>query len=133
LVSNPIKSILLVEDDDAVRQILARGLHLAGYEVAGAANGRDAIAQLDRRAFDLVITDLLMPGVDGLELLQDLLKRQPRPAVIAMSGGGKFVHAEQGLDLAMKLGASAPLVKPFTMQQLLETVKNLSRSREAAP
>ena len=129
----PIKSILLVEDDDAVRQILVRGLQVAGYEVIGAANGREAIAQLDRRAFDLVVTDLLMPKVDGLELLQDLLKRQPPPAVIAMSGGGTYVHAAHGLNLAVKLGANAPLIKPFTMQQLLDAVKFISRHREPPP
>ena len=78
--------ILLVEDDEAVRGILAKTLVAAGYEVEEAANGEVALAAYRRQASDVVITDLVMPEKNGLEMIMELRRLDPAVKIIAMSG-----------------------------------------------
>jgi CheY-like chemotaxis protein len=80
-------SILVVDDDNAVRDVVVRCLQHAGYRVTAAESRRRAIELIGHIAFDVVITDMLMPDVDGIELLMYLGKKKPRPVIIAMSGG----------------------------------------------
>ncbi len=118
-------SVLVVDDDPGMRQVMVRILDTAGFEVTAAENGRDAIRILKTRKFDVVITDMLMPEGDGVEVLMHLRTMKPAPAVIPISGGGQMVSASEGLALAVKMGGRAPLVKPFTAEQLVTAVRSV--------
>lgn len=109
--------ILLVEDDPAVRESALIVLQRAGHEVVEATNGRAALELLQARVFDLVITDIIMPEVEGLEVIRAVRSRHPACPVIAMSGGGQIDKGEL-LGWAQKFGASAVLFKPFSAQAL---------------
>jgi DNA-binding NtrC family response regulator len=85
---------LLVEDDEAVRGILARTLVAAGYEVEEAANGEVALAAYRRQASDVVITDLVMPEKNGLEMIMEMRRLDPGVKIIAMSGGGRTLVSD---------------------------------------
>ena len=115
------RSILVIEDQEDLRATLGATLAEAGYRVVSAANGRDATKALAEEKFDLVLTDLLLPGKDGIEVINDLRRSRPDLPVIAMSGGGT-IPAEHYLKLARVLGARAILRKPVSNEQLLLTV-----------
>jgi DNA-binding NtrC family response regulator len=115
------RRILVVDDDAAMRIVLERTLTRDGHDVTLAINGADALRVLETSSFDLIITDLVMPDVEGLQLLREIRKRPSAPKVIAMSGGGRG-SASDYLELAKLLGAAATLKKPFTPQQLIETM-----------
>lgn len=118
--------ILLVDDDAAVRGTLRKFLENAGYETVEASDGGAGSRMLD--GVDLVITDLLMPDVDGVDLLGMIRKQGRSIPVIAISGGGR-VDPRSYLDVAKALGAYATLAKPFDFQQMLTTVRNALASR----
>ncbi|OIR08147.1 transcriptional regulatory protein CssR [mine drainage metagenome] len=117
----PEKTILLVEDEKALCSLLADQLADAGYRVLKSTGGEDAAANLAREPVHLMLTDLLMPGKDGIELIQLARKSHPELPVIAMSGGGE-VHAGFYLKMARSLGARAILEKPFTTEEMLRLV-----------
>jgi DNA-binding NtrC family response regulator len=117
-------AILVVEDDELVRQAIGRVLALERHEVITVENGRLALEVLDRRPFDLVITDLIMPEKEGLETITELRHRHPGLKVIAVSGGGR-TGLRHYLDLAEKLGARASLAKPFTRGALVGAVNHV--------
>lgn len=114
-------SILVIDDQAELRSTLQLVLEAAGYKASTASNGREAGVLLLRERFDLVITDVLMPQRDGLEVVMDLRKTQPTLPVIVMTGGGQQ-QANYYLRLAHELGAKGILQKPFTNEQLLMTV-----------
>lgn len=120
-------TILLVEDDEPNATVYTRCLENEGYVVTVAGNGREAIQRLNRETFDVVLTDMLMPHGDGIALLNHIRELPERPAVITMSGGGTHLTASQLLSWAVSLGALAPLVKPFTRDQLLGAVASVLR------
>jgi DNA-binding NtrC family response regulator len=120
--------ILIIDDDVAVRTTVRHLLERAGYEIIEAGDGREGSRMLD--GVDLVITDLLMPEVDGVDLL-GMIRREGRTVpVIAMSGGGK-VDSKSYLDVARALGAFATIAKPFELDHLLSTVRDALASRGA--
>ena len=122
----PMARILVIDDDVAVRATLCHVLERSGYETVEAGDGREAIRLLE--GIDLIITDLLMPEVDGVDLL-GMLRREGRTTpVIAMSGGGK-VDSKSYLDVARALGAYAAIAKPFDLDHLLATVRDALASR----
>jgi CheY-like chemotaxis protein len=118
-----VTTILLVEDDDGVRNILRKTLVSAGYEVEEAVNGDQAMAAYRRQPRDLVITDLVMPEKDGLETISALRRLNPAVKIIAISGGGRTLGLGQlYLDTAQAIGAGRILAKPFTSAALLTAV-----------
>ena len=119
--------VLLIEDDGSVRRIVRKMLERGRHEVTEAENGRVGLDRLRDGAFDLVITDIVMPEMDGLETLIELRKHYPALAVIAMSGGGRTGNMDF-LGSAEKLGASAVLHKPFTIDVLTTAIDQLRRS-----
>lgn len=121
--------VLLIEDDGSVRRIVRKMLERGRHEVTEAENGRIGLDRLRGNAFDLVITDIVMPEMDGLETLIELRKHYPALKVIAMSGGGRTGNMDF-LGSAEKLGASSVLQKPFTFDVLTAAV---DRSIDAAP
>jgi CheY-like chemotaxis protein len=120
-------SILLIDDEPALRDILSRVLTEAGHLVTGAANGKEASKALAGAAFDLVVTDVIMPEKDGMQMISEVRKKFPEVRIVAMSGGG-HVSRDQYLKIAKGLGAHAVLEKPFSNQQLLATIDSLAPS-----
>ncbi|HKP25885.1 MAG TPA: response regulator [Dongiaceae bacterium] len=113
--------VLLIEDDAPVRRIVRKMLERERHEVTEAENGRVGLDRLRESAFDLVLTDIVMPEMDGLETLIELRKDYPDLKVIAMSGGGRTGNMDF-LGSAEKLGASAVLSKPFTIDVLATAI-----------
>jgi CheY-like chemotaxis protein len=120
--------ILLVDDEVEFRQLLKNILVLEGHDVECASNGNEALGLSRRSAFDLVVTDLIMPEKEGIEMMMDLRKESPKLKIIAMTGGG-FGSADDYLSFARALGAVKTLAKPFTRNEILEAI---SSSFEAA-
>ena len=119
-----MKTVLLVDDDPSIRALLRLYLESAGYGVAEAADGHLGLAALDDRPVDLVILDIFMPEMDGLEVLRRLREQCRSCKVLAISGGS----AVSGLDLlahASMFGADAILEKPFGHAALLTHVAGL--------
>jgi CheY-like chemotaxis protein len=108
---------LIVEDDEAMRDLLRRTLERVGFAVATAATGRAALKLFGERQVDLAITDLMMPEMNGLALISELMRVQPSARIIVVSG------AETGLDSARALGAKAVLRKPVAPSELARVVQ----------
>ena len=119
-------SILIVDDDGAVRHMMRRALERAGHRVSEAEDGAAGMRLYRDTPVDLVITDLYMPGQDGIETIQQLRDEFPRSRIIAMSGGAS-VAASGPLRDAEMFGADATLAKPFTMQHLNDVVAGILR------
>ncbi|HVN87410.1 MAG TPA: response regulator [Candidatus Binatia bacterium] len=114
--------ILLIDDDEAVRSMLRRTLERTGHTVTEAAEGRAGLRALDAAAIDLVITDILMPDMDGIETITALHRSRPQLKVIAMSGGGRL-KPEGYLQVATVLGANRVLRKPFDPGELIAAIE----------
>lgn len=113
--------ILLVDDDADILRAVSRLLERSGHEVAAARNGAEGVRLWRQQGADLVLTDLQMPGMNGLELILQLRTHAPRLPVIAMSGGER----SRDLDLlgsAGLLGAVGLLTKPFTGGELAAAI-----------
>jgi CheY-like chemotaxis protein len=126
-----MKKILLVDDNDSFRRPLSQTLEQSGYEVESATDGAMAVRLFRQKLFDLVITDLIMPEKDGLEVIAELRRLQPELKVIAISGGG-WVHPRDYLPMARFLGASETLAKPFTAAEILRLVANVLGEAQCA-
>ncbi len=114
------KRILVVDDEEVVRSLCLRLLMPAGYSVETAANGDEALERLDQQPFDLVLTDLCMPGdLDGLKLGQIIKQRFPQTQVILMTA---FPAVDSAVEM-LRIKASDYLIKPFDQAELLERVK----------
>ncbi|MEP3114357.1 response regulator [Nisaea sp.] len=120
-------NILLIEDMKGVQTSMAMILTNAGYSVTTADNGRHGIETFETKEFDLVITDILMPEMDGSEVLFALMKKPSKPPMIAISAGGGSINASEALRFASKI-ADAVLEKPFSRNELLEVVERLTSS-----
>src|SRR5262245_20557115 len=110
--------ILLVEDEANMARTLAKNLERAGHRVEHAPNGAEALTRLAAAPFDLVLTDLKMPVMDGMALLRALAERGPAPAVVVLTGFGTIETAVE----AMKLGAADYLIKDARPQEILLTI-----------
>lgn len=113
--------ILLVEDDAVVRATARTVLNRMKHEVIEAADGAAAIRLIEAERFDLVITDVIMPEVEGLEVVRAVRARWPECPIVAMSGGGRIAKGEI-LDWAAKFGARHVLAKPFSADELRRVV-----------
>jgi CheY-like chemotaxis protein len=116
-----LASILLVDDDDDFRTMLSEVLERAGHKIAQASDGQQAIDLYSKHATDLVITDLVMPGREGIELIVDLKRLQPDVKIIAISGVGRSA-LPHFLRMATFLGAQRAVAKPFTVREILDAV-----------
>ena len=117
MITNSL-SILVADDEDSIRSLLEHYLKSAGHRVAIVGSAREACVELAKTTFDLVITDVLMPDGDGLDLISALRTTQPNARILAMSGGGRYLEGSDYLKLAKGLGAHTAMMKPFTWQQL---------------
>lgn len=113
--------VLLVDDHDDVRRAMARALQRMGHEVTLAGDGHEALAAMEAGAHALLITDINMPGMDGIELIMEVNRRWPEVPIIAVSGGG-LMPKELLLDNAALLGAVTTLPKPVAVEDLKAVV-----------
>jgi CheY-like chemotaxis protein len=118
--------ILIVEDDAQVRAMLRQMLEVAGFRVWEATDGKKAVQSWNEHRTDLVITDVLMPEMDGFEVITALRKLDPRAKIIAITGGGA-AKLTNLLPAARHLGAARTLLKPFDREELLRQVRDLLR------
>jgi CheY-like chemotaxis protein len=114
--------ILLVDDDELVRKALTRMLVRAKHDVSEASNGVAALKAVADTSFDLVITDLNMPDMEGLELIRKL-RELPRPPKVILISGGDHGPAGVYLEIASKLGAFAVVLKPVSYSDLNDAVQ----------
>ena len=115
-------SVIVADDVEGIQDLVGHWLEEAGHAVMCASTGRSASQLLKKQHFDLVITDVLMPDVDGLELILELKASQPAVRILAISGGGRHMQATDCLKMAKNLGAHALLLKPFNREQLLAAI-----------
>jgi CheY-like chemotaxis protein len=111
-------SILVADDEESIRVLLQHWLKARGHTVALVGTGREAVEAMKKTQYDLVITDVLMPDGDGLDLITQLRQVQPRTRILAISGGGRYVEGVDCLKMAKGFGAHAVAMKPFTSAQL---------------
>ncbi len=116
--------ILIIEDDSEVRELLRTILSRAGYEISVASDGIQGIHAFRTDPTDLIITDLVMPGKEGLETIVDLKREFPDLKIIAISGGGQDGQNTY-LNAAKLCGATMTFRKPFKNVDILAAVKNL--------
>jgi response regulator RpfG family c-di-GMP phosphodiesterase len=112
-------TILVVDDEHLIREMLADFLAMEGFTVRTAKDGQSALDELSRRRFDLVLSDLKMPNMGGIELLQSIAEYAPNVITIIMTG---FGTVETAID-AMKRGAYDYIMKPFKMEEVVHTVR----------
>ncbi len=119
-------SILVVDDEPAIQDILTWALTAEGYRVATAGSGEEALSRVQEEEFDIIVTDIVMPGLDGLEVLERSRVLNPRAAVIVMTA---YAALETAIA-ALRRGASDYLEKPFSVDLLKERVQGLLQYRE---
>jgi len=117
-----IARILVIEDDEIMNSMIVQLLSEAGYEAEGSENGSRGLALLEKKAFDLIVTDIIMPEKEGLETIFAIRKKSKTLPIIAISGGGKL-GPEQYLHLAKHFGAEFTFQKPFHNDLFLNAVR----------
>lgn len=110
--------ILVIEDDEFVRDAVRRMCEWLGHRVAEAPEGRAALRMEDADPADVILTDIYMPGMEGVETIREIRRRRPEAKVIAMSGGGGGLGPSDSLRMAQILGAQRTLLKPFDREEL---------------
>jgi DNA-binding response OmpR family regulator len=113
--------VLIIEDNADLRDYLRLALESQDYEVLTARNGQEALGYLNGHPVDVVLTDLFMPEMDGIETIARLRKQFPDIRVVAMSGRPGVDY----LSVARELGVACTLRKPFEIDELLAALKNL--------
>jgi DNA-binding response OmpR family regulator len=126
-------TILVIDDEAVVRLMLQRLLKAEHLNVIVAADGREGFDLFRTCAPDLVITDILMPGQEGIETIRRMRHERPDAKIIAMSGGGR-IKAQDLLLIAQRMGADGALAKPFGREELLAAIRSvLAVSNDDAP
>ena len=118
------KTILVLDDNEDIRRLLNLMLSVEGYNVVEASETDQALTNIRDTNIDLIITDLIMPDKDGLEVIKELRRGFPKIKIIAISAGGR-IGPSTYLDMAGKLGADRVFNKPFNQQEIVEAVKEL--------
>lgn len=115
------KKILIVDDEKTVRKVMAEALKSTEHRIDIAENGLEAIRRIGESSYDLIITDYLMPKIDGLELVRRIRSQSSTPIIVVTSDGP--VHE------LLNSGAMACIVKPFDLFELQDTVKTILNKR----
>jgi DNA-binding NtrC family response regulator len=114
-------SILVVDDEDALRTVLGGELASEGYEVRTAADGDEAITELDKAPFDLVLLDIKMPRLNGFEVLKFIKEKHEKTKVVMLTG---FADLKNAIE-SKKLGADDFVSKPYDLVDLLTTIERV--------
>jgi CheY-like chemotaxis protein len=120
-----VADILLIDDDEMVRVTTRAMLEIGGHQVREASSGSSGIDQFRETRPDMVITDIVMPDMDGLETIQALFEISEDVRILAISGGGRMLDSKTYLNVATRFGAKTVLKKPFLSTELLETVNDI--------
>lgn len=120
--------LLVVEDDDTIRETVAEALEMEGFGVTAATNGRSAWDLLSRDTYDLVVLDLMLPGINGLDLCRQLRQTSSPPLILVVSAR----DTETDRVLGLEVGADDYLIKPFGMRELVARCRALLR-RQRTP
>jgi DNA-binding response OmpR family regulator len=123
--------ILIIDDDGDLRDTLMQLLLRAGHEAMAPPTGAEAARAIKAAGYDIVITDVIMPDLDGLEVVRMVRGVKPGCPIIAISGGSRRMPAEFGLSLARKIGADLVLGKPFSRERLMAAIDDLMSGRRA--
>ncbi len=121
-----IKKVLLVDDEEIILESISQELIDEGFEVATAISGEEAISKISNSNFDLVLTDLIMPGVGGLQVLEGARKNDPNICVIIYTGYGDMTSAIE----ALRLGADDYLIKPCNIDEIHFRINQCLEKRE---
>ena len=119
--------IIVIDDQEPIRRIVRRALEQAGHEVLDASDGEMGLELLGRHAVDAVLSDIFMPGVDGIQTLRQIRKQFPQVKVIVMSGGDSTGLLDLRRDAEL-LGAVKTLPKPFTTHEIVSIVNSVLES-----
>jgi len=128
----PHSTILLVEDEILLREGIQEILEANGYKVIGAADGAEALEWLDQVPVTLVISDLVMPNMDGMEFVQRVRVRFPDLPIIIASGSPGTVMSRLGIDSIHISGATASISKPFKSADLVALIKQVLQEAKPA-
>lgn len=121
------EKILIVDDEPVILELMVAALEASDYIVVSCPNGKEAMEVIKDNTFDLLVTDIIMPEVDGLDLIDHVISTSPNISVLAISGGGKDKEGGDLLESAMVSGADAVLEKPFRPDELVRTVRAMLR------
>ncbi len=124
-MDNRAKHILVVDDEESIRELLSECLHHCGYEVTCAANGQEALNYYKSGRFDVVVSDLIMSPVDGMELLGEIKRFDPDAVFIMITG---YPSIETALD-AVKKGAKDYITKPFNIDDIRMKIERVILER----
>ena len=119
--------ILVLDDNPDTVRTLELILQHGGFETAAAPSGKEALAMQTAAPADVLITDILMPDVDGMEVIDEFRSRWPQVRIIAISGGGEMVKGDY-LSVATQIGADVTLRKPVDPEKLLKLLADLERA-----
>ncbi len=117
-----MEKILIIDDESQVRTLLKKMLQREGYDVVTASDGHEGVNMFKKDPVDLVLTDIIMPEKEGIEVIQELRQSYPDLPIITMSGGGRN-SPESYLSVAKLLGANAVFEKPVEREKLLSAIK----------
>ena len=117
--------VLLIDDEPTIRHVLSAALTHAGYSSRCADNGRTALPLLAEHRFKLIVTDIHMPEMDGLEIIMHCKAANPATRILAISGGSRFNGTSDALRPARLLGSHQTLDKPFTTGEFFAAVQGL--------
>lgn len=121
--------VLVVDDELVVREMMMEMIKPAGYEVIEATNGKDAFEVCNNEHVDLIITDIVMPEKNGIDLIMNVKKEFPDIPVIAVSGGGGITGRYDYLEIAKLVGAKNIIRKPFETHELRTAVSEAIENR----
>src|SRR6266436_9212571 len=123
--TNSVGKILIVDDEIELKKILVEALSAQGYEAVGFTAGEEALVTLRNQSFDILLTDLMMPVIDGIALVREAMKIDPNVVCIMMTGQGTIQTAVD----AMKVGAFDYVLKPFRLQTMLPVLTRAMNTR----
>jgi len=123
-----MRRILVIDDDERIRSLLAEYLGGRGFAVSGAADGESGLEALRAGAFDLAVLDVMMPGIDGFEVVRRLRAESQVPVILLTARGDDFDRI-----VGLELGADDYLAKPFNPRELLARIQAVLRRSESAP
>lgn len=118
-------NILVVDDDEAIRDLLEMILTIDKHDVTLAEDGEQGMKLYRKNKYDLIITDIIMPNKDGIDLIADMVNTDNSTPIIAMSGGRRKITSDFNLQSAAVMGVKETLKKPFTELDLRRAIKKM--------
>ena len=127
------RSVLVIDDDDAFVELIGRVLMDSGYGVVGAPSVENALSGISRTDYDVIIIDIFMRGMGGIEGIKRIREMRPDAKIIATSAGFDEMPPDEALEAARKVGADAILTKPFKFEYLENIVSGMMAPEDTSP